>query len=206
VQPAVDRLVGLIEKRIWHLSTGFLGCGYLNDVLTKHGRSDVALRLLLNETYPSWLYPVKNGATTIWERWDGWTDQKGFQDPGMNSFNHYAFGAIGEWMVQKVGGLDASRLVDAREVLIAPVIGGGITHASTSLDSIRGRVSVDWKVEGDRVILKFTVPPGVNARVAKPQGTTLGGQTLATGQQGVVAVDDATATFASGTYELAWPR
>ena len=89
-----------------HLSTGFVGVGYLCPVLTEMGHNDTAYKLLLNDTFPSWGYSIKQGATTIWERWDGFTTTKGFQDPGMNSFNHYSLGSVGQWLYQSVAGID----------------------------------------------------------------------------------------------------
>ena len=105
-QAALDRLIHLIQARGMHLATGFVGTPYLNHVLTQGGRSDIAYALLLQQSYPSWLFPVTNGATTIWERWDGWTPDRGFQDAGMNSFNHYAYGAIGDWLYSTVAGIN----------------------------------------------------------------------------------------------------
>ena len=103
---AAEHLVRTIEREDWHLTTGFAGVGYLCPVLTEAGYTDVAYRLLENETYPSWGYTVKNGATTIWERWDGWTEENGFQSPNMNSFNHYSLGSVGEWLYRYVAGID----------------------------------------------------------------------------------------------------
>ena len=103
---AAEHLVRTIEREDWHLSTGFVGVGYLCPVLTEAGYTDVAYRLLENETYPSWGYTIKNGATTIWERWDGWTEENGFQSPNMNSFNHYSLGSVGEWLYRYVAGID----------------------------------------------------------------------------------------------------
>ena len=103
---AVAALVRDIEARGVHLSTGFVGTPYLLHVLTNHGRLDLAYRLLLTTSPPGWLYPVTQGATTIWERWDGWTEARGFQDPAMNSFNHCAYGAVGEWLYGTVAGLE----------------------------------------------------------------------------------------------------
>ena len=99
-------LVEDIKSRENHLSTGFLGTVYLCHVLSANGYTDVAYDLLLQESYPSWLYPVKMGATTIWERWDGQKTDSTFQDPGMNSFNHYAYGAIGDWMYRVSAGIE----------------------------------------------------------------------------------------------------
>ena len=92
-----------IKAKGWHLSTGFVGVSYLLPVLTQAGKVDTAYRLLMQDTFPSWLFSVKHGATTIWERWDGWTPEKGFQDPGMNSFNHYSLGSCGEWLFETRG-------------------------------------------------------------------------------------------------------
>ncbi|MEI7437678.1 MAG: family 78 glycoside hydrolase catalytic domain, partial [bacterium] len=95
---ATGNLIKDIESRGWHLATGFVGTPLLAPVLTRQGRTDVAYKLLLQQTFPSWLFPVLQGATTMWERWNSFTKEQGFGDPGMNSFNHYAYGAIGEWM------------------------------------------------------------------------------------------------------------
>ena len=102
---AAKHLVADIEKHDWHLSTGFIGTKDLMLVLAKAGHNDVAYRLLHNDTFPSWGFSIKHGATSIWERWDGWTPEKGFQDPGMNSFAHYSFGAVYQWMVKNIGGI-----------------------------------------------------------------------------------------------------
>jgi len=101
----LNHLIREIENRDFHLSTGFIGIRYLAPVLSDNGRSDIAYRLLLNETFPSWGYPIKQGATTMWERWDSWTRENGFKADGMNSFNHYAFGSIGEWLYEYMAGI-----------------------------------------------------------------------------------------------------
>ena len=103
---AAKHLVADIEAKNGHLSTGFVGVGYLCPVLTDAGYADVAYRLLLNDTFPSWGYSIKHGATTIWERWNGWTAEGGFGDVGMNSFNHYSLGSVGEWLQRYVAGID----------------------------------------------------------------------------------------------------
>src|SRR5207253_2567508 len=111
-----DRLVKHIEARNWHLSTGFLGTPFLLSTLADHGRSDVAYRLLLNETYPSWGYMLSKGATTWWERWNGDTG-----DPAMNSYNHYAFGSVVAWVYRYVAGIDAAPDAPGfREIVIHP--------------------------------------------------------------------------------------
>ena len=104
-QKAVQYLADDIAAKGNHLSTGFVGVSYLLPVLTAGGRLNVAYALLLQDTFPSWLFSVKQGATTIWERWDGWTPDKGFQTPAMNSFNHYSLGSCGEWIYDTVAGI-----------------------------------------------------------------------------------------------------
>lgn len=110
--------------RDWHLSTNFLGTPLLGPVLTVCGRADVAYRLLQQTKAPSWLHPVMHGATTMWERWDAWTPELGFAHDGMNSFNHYAYGAIGEWLYSTIAGV-APEEPGFRRIRIAPIPGGG---------------------------------------------------------------------------------
>src|SRR4029434_7600842 len=97
-----------IKAKGWHLSTGFVGVSYLLPVLTQAGKGGTAYKLLMQDTFPSWLFSVSQGATTIWERWDGWTPEKGFQNPGMNSFAHYSFGAVYQSMFENIGGIRAT--------------------------------------------------------------------------------------------------
>ena len=124
LQPlAADELVADIERREMHLSTGFVGAPYLPHVLSAHGKTEMAFKLLEQTTWPSWVYSVTQGATTIWERWDGWTEERGFQDAGMNSFNHYAYGSIGAWLYQNVAGLEPG-LPGYKHIVIKPQPGG----------------------------------------------------------------------------------
>ena len=135
-------LVHDIEERGMHLSTGFVGTPYLNPVLTRFGRADIAFALLKQTTFPSWLFPVTHGATTMWERWDGWTPEHGFNDAGMNSYNHYAYGAVGEWLYSIVCGIDLDpRKPGYRHIIIHPHVGGGLTYAKASLNSIHGPIA-----------------------------------------------------------------
>ena len=166
---AVDRLVKLSEAREWHLSPGFLGTPFLCPVLSRFGRIDVAYKLLLQDTYPSWLYPIRNGATTMWERWNSYTHENGFGPVEMNSFNHYAYGAIGAWIYSVVGGIRALE-VAYRKVLIAPEPGEGITWAKTSLDTPQGVVSCHWTLADGSLNISFSVPAGVQAQVQLPSG------------------------------------
>lgn len=161
----------IMEKRNGHLSTGFVGVGYLNPVLTQMGYLNVAYRLLLNDTFPSWGYSIKHGATTIWERWDGWTAEKGFQDPGMNSFNHYALGSVGEWLYSTVAGIDLDPEVPGyKRFVLRPLPGGGLTYARATLNSLHGRIVSDWKIENGIFHYRCTIPANTVATVYLPTG------------------------------------
>ena len=166
---ALATLVADIEARGDHLSTGFVGTPYLPHVLTVGGRLDVAYRLLLQRSWPSYLYPVTQGATTIWERWDGWTEDKGFQDVGMNSFNHYAYGAIGDWMASTVAGIDLDPEVPGyRRSLLAPRPGGGLQRAEATLKTVYGPLRSAWSLEDDRFRWETEVPANTTARAVLP--------------------------------------
>ncbi|MGH3148487.1 MAG: family 78 glycoside hydrolase catalytic domain [Rubrobacter sp.] len=166
---AAEHLVRAVGREDWHLSTGFAGVGYLCPVLTEAGYPDVAYRLLFNDTFPSWGYTIKNGATAIWERWDGWTEHNGFQSPNMNSFNHYSLGSVGEWLYRYVAGIDLDpRVPGYGRIVIHPRPGGGLTHAKAEYDSVRGRISSAWNIEGDRLGLEVTIPPNTTATVHVP--------------------------------------
>jgi len=169
VRPATARqLVRLIDKNGWHLGTGFVGTPYLLHVLEHTGHLDVAYKLLEQESFPSWLFPVKNGATTIWERWDGWTPEKGFQDKGMNSFNHYAYGAVGDWMVSTVAGLEIAE-PGYRKILFKPRPGGSLTKAEAKLQSASGQISIAWEKKEGALHLDLEVPPGTSATLSLPK-------------------------------------
>jgi alpha-L-rhamnosidase len=167
----VRELVRDIEKRNYHLATGFVGTPYILDVLEKAGHIDVAYKLLEQETFPSWLFPVRNGATTIWERWDGWTPDKGFQDKGMNSFNHYAYGAVGDWMYHTVAGLELDPAEPGyAHILFRPRPGGSITWAEAKLQTDRGEAGIHWNLSGDVLTVQLTVPAGSRATFLPPPG------------------------------------
>ena len=154
-----------------HLSTGFIGVGYLLPVLTEAGMADLAYKLIHQDSFPSWLFSVKLGATTIWERWDGWTPENGFQNVIMNSFNHYSLGACGEWLYGTVGGIDQDPDSAAfKRIVIRPRPGGTITSASARLDTIRGEVVSRWKRHPDGFALHVTLPANTTATVHVPAG------------------------------------
>ncbi|NEB00394.1 family 78 glycoside hydrolase catalytic domain [Streptomyces sp. SID13726] len=166
-EAAADRLVALIEARDWHLSTGFLGTPRLLPVLTDTGHTDVAYRLLLQRTFPSWGYPIDRGSTTMWERWDSIRPDGSFQDPGMNSFNHYAYGSVGEWMYANIAGISPGR-PGYREIVVRPRPGGQVTSARARFTSVHGPVSTRWRLRDGRFTLTCEVPPNTTAEVWVP--------------------------------------
>ena len=166
VSVAGGRLAQDVEARDHHLTTGFLGTPYLLHVLGATGHIGDAFALLTQRTYPSWLYPITRGATTMWERWDGIRPDSSFEDPGMNSFNHYAFGAVGDWMYQNIGGIDVDPARPGyRRSRIAPRPGAGLTSASASLETAYGMLKSAWRLEGRRFVLDVAVPANTSAEV-----------------------------------------
>lgn len=164
---AAKFLVNNIKSRKNHLSTGFLGTPFLCHVLTRNGYPDVAYDLLLQESYPSWLYPVRMGATTIWERWDGQKTDSTFQDPGMNSFNHYAYGAIGDWMYRNSAGIDNSS-PGFREILIRPYITKKLDYSKATFESPYGTIASGWERKNNRIYIKVKVPANTKAKILLP--------------------------------------
>jgi alpha-L-rhamnosidase len=161
----VDRLVKDIETRNWHLSTGFLGTPFLLFTLADHGRSDVAYRLLLNDTYPSWGYMLSKGATTWWERWNGDTG-----DPSMNSYNHYAFGSVIAWVYRYAAGIDtAPDSPGFKEIIVHPHLDSRMTAARAEYDSIYGKIVSEWKgTPAGPFSLSVSIPANTSARVYLP--------------------------------------
>ncbi len=163
-----------------HLATGFIGTPRLLPALHAANRDDLAYTLLLQQTYPSWLYQVNLGATTMWERWDGWTPASGFQTIGMNSFNHYSFGAVGEYLYSTVGGI-SSTSPGYKSILIQPIPGNGLTWANTSYNSIRGLISTAWTNTGSTLNLAVVIPPNTTAQVRVPTTAANGNAIIESG-------------------------
>jgi alpha-L-rhamnosidase len=160
-----------IRSNGWKLTTGFIGAEYLCPSLSENGGSEVGFKLLEQEEYPSWLYSVNEGATTIWERWNGFTTEKGFGDASMNSFNHYAFGSIGEWMFSGILGIKREEKYPGfREFILDPQYGGRLTYAIGHFDSMVGRItsSWNWNHNNNNFIYNCTVPPNSIATVYIP--------------------------------------
>ena len=209
-ETAAQHLVANITARDGHLSTGFLGVAYLCPILTEMGYEDVAYELIMKETYPSWLYSVKNGATTIWERWNSYIAETGeFASTGMNSFNHYSLGSIGEWFYNYVGGIQYDEQSTAyKHIIIQPTPGGDLTFVNSSFKSAYGNIISNWKYENaDDFVLNVTIPANTTATVHLPAislaKVTEGGVSLAN-VQGITSAkldkDKAVIELGSGNY------
>jgi alpha-L-rhamnosidase len=214
IAAAAGRLARDVEARDHHLTTGFLGTPYLLHVLGATGHLGAAFALLTQRTYPSWLYPITRGATTMWERWDGIRPDSSFEDPGMNSFNHYAFGAVGDWMYQNIGGIDLDAAAPGyRHARIAPRAGAGLTSASASIETGYGKLSTAWKLEGQRFVLDVAVPANTSAEItmwdARLDDVREGGISL-TARDGIRAAhqrgNDVVLDVGSGNYSFAATR
>lgn len=150
-----------------HLRTGFLGTPLLPKVLDEMGNIDLMYDILFKETYPSWFYSINQGATTIWERWNSYSKSKGYNPQSMNSLNHYAYGAVGEWMYERIAGIKALE-PGYKKIRIAPVPGGGLKSAAALYDSPYGTVSSSWEVVDNTFILDAVVPPNTTALISIP--------------------------------------
>lgn len=148
IETAVAHLIRTIERKNYHLSTGFVGVSYLLPILCDYGYSDIAYRLLLNDTYPSWGYSIKNGATTIWERWNSYTKENGFGNVAMNSFNHYSLGSVSEWMYAYMGGIRPTS-AGFKSFNIKPHFTKRLDNVDVKYDSASGLICSEWhSVEG----------------------------------------------------------
>ena len=147
LRPGAARRLSEDVRKMGHLTTGFLGTPALTRMLSENGYLEDAYRLLLNEDYPSWLYEVRHGATTVWERWDGQKPDSTFQESSMNSFNHYAYGAVGDWMYRVVAGLNIDPAQPGyKHIVLRPQPGGGFTYATASLQTPYGEAASGWNV------------------------------------------------------------
>jgi alpha-L-rhamnosidase len=164
---AGDRLAALVAANGYRIATGFAGTPYVTDALSATGHLDAAYRLLLQRECPSWLYPVTMGATTIWERWDS-IRPDGTVNPGeMTSFNHYALGAVADWMHRVILGINVGE-PGYRTIRIAPRPGGGLTWARGSLTTPHGPVEVSWQDNEADSTVTVTVPDGARAEIDLP--------------------------------------
>ena len=168
---AVQNLADNVAAHDYTLTTGFIGTPYLNLVLSKYGFDEVAYKLFEQRNYPSWLYPVLQGATTIWERWNSYTIKRGFGMVDMNSFNHYSFGAIEEWMFSYMLGIQPLESDPGyHSFVLSPRPGGSFSYARGAYDTVYGRIESSWRwLDGaDGVEYEFLVPANTTARLQLP--------------------------------------
>ncbi len=194
-----------------HLTTGFLGTPHLNHALSEFGFHEDAYKLLLRTQYPSWLYPVTMGATTIWERWDGIKTDSTFQSKSMNSFNHYAYGAVGDWLFKEAAGIKNSS-PGYKSFTIQPVPGGGMHFARALLYTPYGKVLSSWKFDNGKFDLTIEIPANTNARVKLPWADarllTINGQVISRTHfpfSFKIEYDGVWVDLGSGTYKFSYP-
>jgi len=172
---AAEDLAENIRRNRGYLSTGFVGVGYLCPALSKCGHHDLAVQLLLNEDYPSWLYEVNNGATTVWERWNSWSHEHGFGDVSMNSFNHYAFGAVFEWMFESLAGIKAAT-PGFQTLEVSPGLTDRFDFVKASFESPQGRISIHWKKTETGFEVELETPVATTVRVGSDEWPVTSGQ------------------------------
>ena len=167
-EKTVQGLLNLLKIENGHLVTGFVGTPYFCFALSQNGHVKEAYELLLKDDFPSWLYQVKKGATTIWEHWDGIKPDGSMWSAGMNSFNHYAYGAVGEWMYRVIAGLDTEKGSGFSKSLISPRIGEELDYARGSVKTIHGSLKTYWERNNNIVTLCVTVPANTTAKIQLP--------------------------------------
>jgi len=169
----VKGLLQLLDENDGHLTTGFLGTPYFCQVLADNGCLDEAYNLLLKEGYPSWLYQITKGATTVWEHWDGIKPDGSMWSANMNSFNHYAYGSVGEFLYRTVAGIDThSTHAGYKHIIMRPRPGGGLTYARATVETPHGAASVSWSIEENKFKFDAHVPDNTTATIVLPNGST----------------------------------
>jgi len=169
LRPTVADRLALRITEDQNLTTGFVGVGLICPTLTDIGRSDLAWQLVFNDTYPSWLFSVKNGATTIWERWDGWTPDRGFQASSMNSFNHYSFGSVGEWFYSGAAGIQIDEQRPGyKHFYLRPQFTTRLKYVEATQESPYGQIGSRWDASGEEFIYEAIVPPNSTATLSLP--------------------------------------
>lgn len=177
LKTSAKNLKRLVDESGGSLATGFMGTGFLLQTLAEQGEWETFYQILLREEYPGWLYQIKNGATSMWERWDSWTPEKGFQDPGMNSFNHFWIGCVYDPMVRFVAGVS----VAAQSGVISPIPTKRLTHALATRETRHGWVKSGWKWQGSDLVVEGEVGPNMTAEFKSPKGFKNLDQTLQPG-------------------------
>jgi len=175
------RLAELVTEAGFHIGTGFAGTPWLLHALTRTGQTEIAYRVLTQTTPPSFLYPISMGATTIWERWDAVLPDGRLNSTGMTSLNHYALGTVADWLHRTVGGVEATE-AGYRRVRVAPIPGGGLTWARTVHDTVHGRITVQWRNDGDTRVVEVSVPEGITADVLLPGHASKSQETVGPGE------------------------
>ena len=169
---AIDTLVDMLKENHMHLKTGFAGTPYLCHVLSRYGYGDLAYTLLLQKDFPSWLYQVTQGATTIWEHWDGRKPDGSFWSDNMNSFNHYAYGSIGDWIYRCVAGINTDENKPGFEhIILKPQTNEAFSYAECIYESIRGKIVTRWERSGNEVSVSVTIPANTTASVYLEDGS-----------------------------------
>ena len=170
-QGVARHLVRMVGESDGHLRTGFLGTPYITQVLDRMGQSKLAYSVLFKETYPSWFFSINQGATTMWERWNSYSHAEGFGPVGMNSFNHYAYGAVGQFMYERIAGLAPSpEHPGYKHFHVRPLIGGPLTSARAELETGYGKAVSGWDLTGDTLTMEVVVPPNTTATIEFPNG------------------------------------
>lgn len=168
---AVDKLVKLLKTNKEHLTTGFVGTPYLCHVLSEHGYNELAYTLLLQKDFPSWLYQVTKGATTVWEHWDGKKPDGTFWSDDMNSFNHYAYGSIGEWLYRQAAGIDTAHDTPGfAHIIIRPRSDARLSHICCIYESVSGRIKSEWRRENQKVNYHIEIPANTKATIYLEDG------------------------------------
>jgi alpha-L-rhamnosidase len=200
---AAQRLADNVAQH-GHLTGGFVGNGLICPVLTEIGRSDLAWQLVLTNTYPSWLFSVKNGATTIWERWDGWTPERGFQDSSMNSFNHYSLGSVGVWLYSGAAGIQPDESQPGyKHFFLRPQFTTRLSYVKATLDTPYGIISSHWRIEKDQLVYDVTIPPNTSAELVlpvPPENVLQSGKSLANKSGATTRLP-----LVAGTYQFSFP-
>lgn len=207
------RLAELIEEHGGHLTTGFVGTPYVLSVLSAYGYHSLACRLVRRTEYPSWLYAVKAGATTIWEHWDGLKPDGSFWSADMNSFNHYAYGSVGEWLYRVLAGLDGDgRGPGYRRIRITPHPDPAFTYAFARYAAIVGPIRSGWRREGETLIVEAEIPPNTTALVQLPGAEAAAvteGERSLDDAEGIIAVTEedhgTVVEIGSGSYRFRYP-
>jgi alpha-L-rhamnosidase len=208
LQPAAfDRLLKCIEEYDCRISTGFLTTPMMMKELVRRGRADIAYRLLESERFPSWIYAINQGATTIWERWDAYVEGRGIHPSGMNSFDHYSIGSVGEWMYRHILGINPDIDRPGYEYFtIHPRPGGTLVWAKGLYNSIRGEIASSWKIENGQFLLTVTIPVNTTATVVLPakdaKSVSMDGKPLKKVASVSPEKNELAVELGSGTYEF----